>query len=1335
MQLRALRIGFFIVVASSPILGCGPSSPGGTGEHDLGMGGDVDLAGGDAVDQGGVVGADLAPGGQADLAGTPDGGTPLPPQMNDFFSGLEATEPQPTWITTVETDANGHKKASGVTGPTGGIPGNVTDQVVAVTASGENPPGEIATNVIDGDTTTKWLVFNSTGWIQFKMAQPSVVARYAISSANDAPERDPKDWSLQASQDGQTWVVIDTRSGQSFSARYQTLRYDITNATAYLYYRLQISANAGGAGLIQMSEMQLSNGDNTPPSATDMKSILGRGPGGSYNAKLSAGFHGIRAFRYAGSVPASGRGYSYNKIFDVNIPVTAATELSYLIFPDDEPKDPNYPSTYAAVDLAFSDGTYLSDLNAVDQSFATVSPAGQGASRTLYPNEWNYKLSKIGDVAAGKTIRRILIGYDYANGPAASFGGWIDDVQISSKPLEPSTPAHLSDWVLTTRGTNSGSGYSRGNNFPATAVPHGFNFWTPVTDASSNSWLYIYHRMNNNDNLPLLQALSMSHEPSPWMGDRQSFQVMPSAATGMPSADRGTRALAFRHENEIARPYYYSVKFENGIKAEIAPTDHAALMRFTFTGDDANLIFDNVDNNGGLTFDAAHGAISGYCDSHSGLSAGATRIFIYATFDKPVAASGMLSGGGGANVTGYYRFSVSAADRTVTMRIASSLISVAQAQKNLALEVAASDTLDTIKAAAQALWDQKLGVITVESGGNYDQLTTLYSNLYRLFLYPNSAFENTGTANAPVYQYASPFAAAAGANTPTQTGAQVITGKIYVNNGFWDTYRANWPAYSLLTPTDAGAMIDGFVQQYKDGGWVSRWSSPGYANLMTGSSSDVAFADAAQKGVKFDTASAYDAALRNATVTPPDGSVGRQGMDTSIFLGYTTTATGSGLSWAMAGYLNDFGIANLAHSLNKEDEYGYFWNRAQNYVNAFNPAVQFFQGKDASGNWSTTTASYDPRVWGNDYTETDGWNTAFDVAYDGQGLANLYGGTDKLAAKLDTFFSTPETASFTGSYGGVIHEMLEARDVRMGQLGLSNEPSFHIIYMYDYAGQPAKAQAKVRDALARLWVGSNIGQGYLGDEDNGAMSAWEIFGALGFYPLRVGSPNYAIGSPLFTKATVHLENGKTIVINAPNNSAKNVYIQGLKLNGAAYNSTSLNHSDLLAGAVLDFDMGPSPSAWATGAGAAPPSITTGTAVANPVHDVGGTGTATSSSAADVTALSDNTSSTQVTFTSAAPTIQYKFGTPQKVSFYTLTSGKNATDAYPTDWILNGSNDGSTWTQLDKRSGQAFKWQQQTRPFRIPAASVAAYTYYQLVVSQSSGGGMTTLAEMELLATP
>ncbi|MEU0810380.1 GH92 family glycosyl hydrolase [Streptomyces sp. NPDC005970] len=1250
-------------------------------------------------------------------------GEPAAPALaSSFESSFEPNDPQPDWRNTVETGPDGEKKASGVDGGySSGIPGNVTDKVTAIRANGENTGGgEVKENLADGESSTKWLVFEKTAWLEFDLSDPVKAVRYALTSANDAPGRDPADWTLKGSADGSDWKTLDTRENQSFASRFQTREFTFDNETAYRHYRLEISRNAGD-DIVQLAEVQFATADTTPPAPADMRTQADRGPAGSPTAKANAGFTGTRALLYAGTHKPDGRAYSYNKIFDVNTAVTRDTLLSYRIFPSMPETDLNYPATHVSVDLAFTDGTYLSDLpGAVDQHGARLSPQGQGASKTLYVNQWNHKESRIGAVAAGKTIDRVLVAYDSPKG-AAKFRGWVDDISIAPKAPEKRLK-HLSDYAVTTRGTNSSGSFSRGNNFPATAVPNGFNFWTPVTNAGSLSWLYEYARGNNADNLPTVQAFSASHEPSPWMGDRQTFQVMPSVASDVPDAGRTARALPFRHSNETARPHYYGVTFENGLKAEVTPTDHAALLRFTYPGDDASVIFDNVNGDGGLTLDAENGVVTGYSDVKSGLSTGAGRMFVYGVFDAPVSAGGKLSGGGGKDVTGYFRFKPGA-DRTVTLRIATSLISLDQAKTNLDREIPASASFAQVKARAQAAWDNILGRIEVE-GAARDQLTTLYSSLYRLYLYPNSAFENTGTVEKPRYQYASAFSKAAGENTPTHTGAKIVDGRVYVNNGFWDTYRTTWPAYSLLTPKRAGEMVDGFVQQYKDGGWISRWSSPGYADLMTGTSSDVAFADAYLKGVDFDAEAAYEAALRNATTVPTSGGVGRKGMDRSPFLGYTTTDTHEGLSWALEGYLNDFGLAKMGKALyaktkkaRYKEESDYFLRRAQNYVKLFDDKAGFFQGKDADGQWRVESGKYDPRVWGYDYTETNGWGYAFTAPQDSRGLANLYGGRSGLAKKLDTYFSTPETASpdFVGSYGGVIHEMTEARDVRMGMYGHSNQVAHHAAYMYDAAGQPWKTQEKVREVLSRLYTGSEIGQGYHGDEDNGEQSGWYVFSALGFYPLVMGGSEYAVGSPLFTKATVHLENGRDLVIKAPKNSARNVYVQGLRVNGKPWGSTALPHDVLARGGTLEFDMGAKPSKWGTGKGAAPSSITTDDKVPAPRRDVtvppsGGT------------ALLDDTSKTEASFES----LDLPLAEPSRVVQYTLTSSADKAKA-PSGWVLQGSRDGEKWTDVDRRSGESFAWDKQTRVFSV--SSPGSYEQYRLVPD----GGKATLAEVELLA--
>ncbi|WP_445396986.1 GH92 family glycosyl hydrolase [Streptomyces sp. LE64] len=1036
------------------------------------------------------------------------------------------------------------------------------------------------------------------------------------------------------------------------------------------------------------------------------------GPSHAPAARQDAGFTGVRALRYTGDHRADGRGRAALRVFDVDVPVGPDTELAYRIFPAMPGTPLDYRATGVAVDLAFTDGTYLSRTGVRDRYGFPLDAQGQGAAKVLYVNQWNDVVARIGEVARGRTVDRILLAYEAPRG-TGPFEGWVDDLVLRTAPAAAVPPdARPSEHVSTVRGTQSSRAYSRGNTFPATAVPHGFTLWTPVTDASSLSWLYEYSRRNDAANLPRLQAFAASHEPSPWIGDRQTFQLMPSTAAGTPDAGRTARALAFRHRNETARPHHYAVTFENGLRAEMTPTDRAAMMRFTYPGDDASVLFDNVTDRGGLTLDAERSTVTGYSDVRSGSSTGATRMFVYGVFDRPVRAAGPLASDTGGEVAGYVRLDAGP-ERTVTLRLATSLISVDQARENLRREIPAGASFESVREAAQRRWDALLGRVAVE-GASPEQLTTLYSHLYRLYLYPNAGFEEVGDAHA----YASPFSPRAGPDTPTRTGARVLAGKPYVNNGFWDTYRTAWPAYAFLTPRHAGELVEGFVQQYRDGGWTSRWSAPGYADLMTGTSSDVAFADAHLKGVRFDAERAYEAALKNATVVPTAPGVGRKGLATSPFLGYTSTATREGLSWAMEGYLNDHGIARMAEDLHRRtgreryrEEAAYFLDRARGYVHLFDARTGFFQGRDEQGGWRLPPERYDPRVWGHDYTETNGWGYAFSVPHDTRGLANLHGGRKALAARLDAYFTEPETARFPGSYGRVIHEMTEARDVRMGQYGHSNQVAHHMAYLYDAAGQPWKTQRTVREVLARLYTGSSIGQGYHGDEDNGEQSAWYLFSALGFYPLAPGSGEYAVGSPLFTRATVRMDNGRTLVVRAPANNARNVYVQGLTVNGRPWHSTALPHALLAGGGEVEFTMGPEPSSWGTGEGAAPSSVTGDDRPPAPRTDLlTGDGP-----------LVDDTSATSAEVTS----VEVAAGRDGRPVQYTLTSADRT--RAPTGWVLEGAVEGG-WRALDRRAGEEFRWDRQLRAFSVPrSAAGTTHPRYRLVFD-----GPVTLAEVEVL---
>ncbi|MET3179822.1 UNVERIFIED_ORG: putative alpha-1,2-mannosidase [Variovorax guangxiensis] len=918
-------------------------------------------------------------------------------------------------------------------------------------------------------------------------------------------------------------------------------------------------------------------------------------------------------------------------------------------------------------------------------------------------------------------------------------------------PAVPFVKQSLADYVNTMRGANSSGDFTRGNTFPAIAVPFGFNFWTPV-NRDDNNWFYQFHTSTGetSDGSPIttIQSFATVHEPSPWIGNRQSLSIMP--IDDVNATAPWNRAQTYSRATQVAHAHYYSVTFDNGIKTEITPTDHAAYFRFTVpaSATTATVLFDRFagEGSGSLSVDTNASTVSGTVNNNGDKNA--PLMYFHAKFDAPITASKNIDAG---SIKTWVQFATPGTGKTVGMKIATSFISIEQAKDNLAQEIG-DKGFDDIRLLAAAAWDDKLNTVQVEGSADdaktpdavkafEDRKVTLYSNMYRAFLYPNSAWENvrdraTGKGTAT---YMSPYIQ----GTPKRQG------KIWVNNGFWDTYRTTWPLYSLLVPTQAGEMLDGFVNAYKDGGWVPRWSGPDYRDSMVATSSDVIFADAYLKGVRnFDVDSAYASMLRNASANSTDGSKGRKNMNQSVFHGYVPSDAMSreSVAWSLEANLNDFGIAQMAKALGKPDDYAYFIDRALSYTRLFSDqgtgawAGKWFREKDSAGRW--TDDGNTPDDWGYGYTEGNAWSYQFLAPQDGQGLANLHGGRAQLKASLDTFFSAPTYLS-PGSYWTVIHEIKEAHAVsvlaRVGQYQHSNQPVHHSIYMYNYAGAPAQGQKYLRDVMSKLYSagfdGNGVpdGSGYIGDEDNGEQSAWYVFSAMGFYPVSMGRPEYAIGAPYFPKMVVNLENGKRIVITAPGVSDTNRYVQGLRLNGQPITRSYLLHKEIADGATLEFAMGAQPSSWGTGENDVPASITQGNAKPAPLQSLLPTGTYTVSSSTTGQSgnLYDRDSDTAWQSASANAWIEADAAAGQPASvprIYTLTSGTQGADQDPKSWKLRASKDGVTWVTLDERRNESFQWRQQTRPFALKAGT-ESYSRYRIEFDNT---GTMTVSEFELL---
>ncbi len=1185
-------------------------------------------------------------------------------------------------------------------------------------------------------------------WINFslKEGKEEALKVYSMTSANDSSPRDPKAWVLKGSKDGETWEVLDRQSDQVFPDRFQQKIYHIENSESYAHYRIEITQNNGSTADTQFADLQLATGEAAEGDRY-MASELANGPSDAWNQASNRGWTGSKSLEVSGTQMGEGA-YASNVLFDnLNTVVTEDTYLSYVIFPSltSSSYDYEYTSMHMAIDLKFKDGTYLSDLMPLDQNENVLEAGAQGASRVLNTNQWNRIYSNIGK-AEGKIIEQVLVVFDKEAKKAEgnlNFKTYFDDIELYTK--SDTKRDHLSDYVYILRGTNDTPGFSRGLTAPGVTVPHGFNFWVPCTNTGDNK-TYDYQDTQ-------LQYVTVSHEPSYWVGDRGTWQFMVNTSLNGESGsyNNNQRSASFSHDNEVAKAHYYSVEFDDtngnnarGAKMEMTSTDHCGVVKATFAEgtQNKNFLFDCVRAGGGFAFEEGNRSFTAYSD-HTGN--GSKRMYVYGQFSE---APTKAKASGKQAVAQF-------GSNSVELKVATSYISYDQAKKNLELEVG-TKSFDDVMKESQATWDKTLGVVSDVKGATEEELISLYSNLYRLFMYPNNMSENVGTNESPDWKYKSPY---------KDANAEPVSGhKLYINNGFWDTYRTTWSAYALLTPNKAPELLNGLVQHYNDQTWVPRWIAPGGTNSMVGTSSDVIFADAMMRGIEFDDKNAYASALRNAaTVSSNLTDGGRKNLNTSIFAGYTA-GTDENFSWTIEGYINDFGIAQMAKALAEEEtdpakkadylsEYQYYRNRAQNYALLFDNAgddisQKWLRGKESNGNWTTentTGGVYDPVRWKGDYTETNGYNMSVSVPQDGQGIANLYGGRDQLAAKIDSILEDESPYSGYGAENGQggIHEQKEAREVKMGQYSHNNQPAHHILYMYNYAGQPWKTQKNVRDVLDRLYTGGTFGQGYLGDEDNGEMSGWYIFSALGFYPVTVGSDEFAIGSPLFDSATVNMDNGKKIKITANNNSKENVYIQSMTLNGQPYTKNYLKHADLANGAEIVFEMGSKPNeAWGSQKDDLPTSLTEGDEIPEPKRDAA-IGAAAVDGAEEVElapvkvntlygditnvkALIDDTSNTAAALKEEKTTLVFASSAPKKVDLITLTSDGTAGTA-PTGMKIYGANEGEAWTELANYDNISFQWTRYTRPFAVN--SEEAYSFYKV---EMTGG--TSLAEVEFLAS-
>ena len=714
------------------------------------------------------------------------------------------------------------------------------------------------------------------------------------------------------------------------------------------------------------------------------------------------------------------------------------------------------------------------------------------------------------------------------------------------------------DMVNPLTGTLSKFELSTGNNYPVIALPWGMNFWTPQTGKNGDGWQYTY-------TADKIRGFKQTHQPSPWMNDYGMFSLMP--ITGEVTFDEEKRASWFSHKAEIAKPYYYRVYLADyDITTEIAPTERAAMFRFTFPQEEMSyVVLDAYDRGSYVQIQPEKNRIVGYTTRNSGgvtkdfknwfIIDFGSRSFDYTsvTDSKEIFTDRKeLKDNHTGAIVG---FRTGHRD-VITARVASSFISLEQAERNL--NELGKKSFDEIASDGRKIWNDVLGRIQVE-GGSEEQMRTFYSCLWRSLHFPRRFYEIDDKGN-PIHY--SPY------------NGQILPGYLFADTGVWDTFRCLFPFLNLVYPSMNEQMQAGLVNAYLESGYLPEWSSPGHRDCMIGQNSASVVADAYIKGIRVPNQDKlWDAVTYGAHHHLDRSASGRVGHDYYDRLGYVPCNVGIGQNVArtLEYAYNDWSIYTLGKAMGKsEAELAPYKKAALNYANVYNPARKLMCGREEQGAFN---ADFVPENWSGEFCEGNSWHWSFCVFHDPAGLSKLMGGRDEMTEMMDSVFVLPSYLGLRSR--GMIHEMREMQVMDMGQYAHGNQPIQHMVYLYNWTGQPWKAQYWTREIMDKLY--NPNADAYCGDEDNGQTSAWYVFSAMGFYPVCPGTKQYAMGSPLFQKILVKLENGKTIQIEAPDNNKQTRYVNDVKVNGKSVSRTWLEHDELTKGATIKFQMSSKPN--------------------------------------------------------------------------------------------------------------------------------------------------------------
>ena len=702
-------------------------------------------------------------------------------------------------------------------------------------------------------------------------------------------------------------------------------------------------------------------------------------------------------------------------------------------------------------------------------------------------------------------------------------------------------------------GTGAIDGGLSGNNYPGATSPFGMIQLSPDTSEAPNWGDASGYDYNRNT------IFGFSHTRLSGTGASDLIDI-----TLMPTSS-GRTSSAFTHDEEKARPGYYQVMLKDeNINAELTTTQRNGIHRYQYpAGKDAEIILDmdhSADKgswgrriiNSQIRILNDH-AVEGYRIITGW--AKLRKIYFYMEFSSPILTSTLRDGGrvhentaviNGTNLHGCFRFG-QLNGKPLTCKVALSSVSMENARQNMEQEAPHWD-FDRYVAAADADWEKQLGKIEVK--GTEVQKEIFYTALYHTMIQPNTMSDVNGEYMAADYTTRKV------ANNETH----------YTTFSLWDTFRASHPLYTLLEPERVTDFVKSMIRQYEYYGYLPIWQLWGQDNYcMIGNHSIPVITDAILKGIPgIDMEKAYEAVYNSSVTSHPNSPF--EVWEKYGFMPENIQTQSVSITLEQA--FDDWRVAQLAAKLNKDADYQRFHKRSEYYRNLFHPKTKFFQSKNDKGEW---IEPFDPYQYGGNgghpFTEGNAWQYFWYVPHNIQALMELTGGTKAFEQKLDTFFtSTYKSEQMNHNASGFV-----------GQYAHGNEPSHHVAYLYNFAGQPWKTQKYVSHILNTLY--NNTSSGYAGNDDCGQMSAWYVFSAMGFYPVNPADGRYIIGSPLLDECTLKLAGNKEFRIRTIRKSPEDIYIQSVTLNGKKHKDFFITHQDIMNGGTMVFKMGKKPSGW------------------------------------------------------------------------------------------------------------------------------------------------------------